>query len=143
MADPQLPSPEPWLTEETRPFWSAAAQGHLVLPRCADCATLVWHPRPFCPRCRSWDIEWTELSGRGTVYSFTVNRTGRAEHAAYQQAPTYVLAYVQLAEGPRILTNIVDIDPADVRIDLPVRAVFHPTDGEHALVRFAPGGATG
>jgi hypothetical protein len=88
------------------------------------------------------ELEHAEGTGPGLVYSFTVNRTGRAEHPAYQQAPVYVLAYVQLAEGPRVLTNVVDIDPDDVRVDLPVRAVFHRTDGELGLVRFAPDDTT-
>jgi uncharacterized protein len=139
MSAARLPSPAPVVTGESRPYWEGAPQGRLTLPRCRSCPAVVWYPRAACPLCHSTDVEWFEASGRGTVYSYTVNRMGRADHPAYRGVPVYVLAYVELAEGPRVLTNIVDCDPAVLRCGLPVRAVFCPADGEGGLVRFAPG----
>lgn len=131
------PAPAPHVTSVTRPYWEAAARGKLLLPRCPGCAAVVWYPRSFCPVCHSTELEWSELSGRGTIYSFTVNRTGRADHPAYRGAPAYVLAYVQLAEGPRVLTNVIGCEPEGIHCGQPVRAVFDGTDDDGAaLVRF-------
>ncbi|WP_067670878.1 Zn-ribbon domain-containing OB-fold protein [Nocardia miyunensis] len=134
-----LPSPAPAITEETRPYWEAAAAGQLTLPRCGSCSTVIWYPRGFCPECQATDVEWFEASGRGVVYSYTISRRGRAHNPAFAEAPEVVLAYVELAEGPRVMTNVVDCAEADLRCGLPVHVVFHPTDdGKGALVRFAP-----
>jgi uncharacterized OB-fold protein len=81
-----------------------------------------------------------QASGRGTVYSFTVNRRGVADVAAYRNAGEYVLAYVELDEGPRMMTNIVDCDPNTVKIGQKVELVFHDTGEGTALARFRPAG---
>jgi uncharacterized OB-fold protein len=130
-----LPAPAPPVTPETKPFWDATAEGRLVLPRCAACEAFVWYPRAFCPRCGS-AVEWVDASGRGTVYSFTV--VHRGGQGPYRDAMPYVLAYVELDEGPRLLTNLVDCDVESLRIGEPVRAVFDPTGEGPALVRFRP-----
>jgi uncharacterized protein len=129
-----LPATAPTPTEDDQPFWAAAAEGRLVLPRCRGCETYIWYPRAICPDCHSTDVEWVAASGRGTVYSFTVN--ARAFGAWAEHAP-YVIAYVELAEGPRVLTNIVGVDPDQVRIGLAVRAVFEPAEPTRVL-RFTP-----
>ena len=131
----QLPSPAPAVVPETEPFWTATAEGRLVLPKCADCATIIWYPKGICPECGSLDIGWIEASGEGEVYTFTVSRRGEG---AYREAVPFVLAYVALDEGPRVMTNIVGCDPESVRIGLRVRAVFHDTGQGNALVRFTP-----
>lgn len=131
-----LPTPEPTITDETRPFWAAAAEGRLVIPRCRGCSGAIWYPRPFCPDCHGDDLEWVETSGAGAVYSFTVTRRGHADNPAYQDAPPYVLAYVELDEGPRILTNVVGSEPGTVRCGSRVNAVFHRAGDEAGLVRF-------
>lgn len=129
-----LPAPAPAVNAETEPFWSAAAEGRLLLKRCLSCEAVVWYPRALCPECGSQRTGWFEGSGRGTVYSFTVNHKGEGAY----RGDAYVLAYVELEEGPRVLTNVVRIDPGEVRIGMAVRAVFAPTDKGTALVRFAP-----
>ena len=124
--------PDPGL--EDAPFWEAADAGRLVLPRCRSCATFIWYPRAFCPACHTSGVEWVPASGRGTVYSFTVSQRGMgpwAEHAPY------VIAYVELEDGPRVLTNIVGADPDEVRIGDAVTAVFQPA-GSHQVLRFTP-----
>jgi len=136
-----LPAPAPFVHPEVKPFWEATAEGRLVLPKCQECDTLIWYPRPFCPNCASTRVEWIAASGRGSVYSFTVNRRGQADLAAYREAGVYVLAYVELEEGPRVMTNIVDCDPDSVRIGQQVEVVFHDTGQGTALPRFRPRGA--
>jgi uncharacterized OB-fold protein len=136
-----LPAPAPIVLPEVKPFWDATAEGRLVLPRCNKCQTVIWFPRPFCPSCASTDVTWIEASGRGSVYSFTVNRRGTADLPAYRESGTYVLAYVELDEGPRIMTNIVDCDPDSVEIGQKVEVVFHDTGQGTALPRFRPASA--
>jgi uncharacterized OB-fold protein len=110
----------------------------LLLPKCEDCQALIWYPRPFCPQCSSLRIGWVEASGRGTIYSFTINRRGTADLPEYRNSGTNVLAYVELEEGPRVMTNIVDCDPDSVRIGQAVSVVFHDTGQGTALPRFRP-----
>jgi uncharacterized protein len=129
-----LPAPAPQVNTETKPFWDATTEGRLLLARCRACSTVIWYPRAFCPVCQSFDIEWIQASGRGTIYSYTVNRRGQGDYRDL----TYVLAYVELAEGPRMLTNIVDCDPEQVAIGQAVQLVFHPTAAGPALPRFRP-----
>jgi uncharacterized OB-fold protein len=133
-----LPAPAPFVLPEVKPFWDGTAEGRLLLPRCDDCETLIWYPRPFCPSCASTRVSWISASGRGSVYSFTVNRRGQADLPAYKEAGVYVLAYVELDEGPRMMTNIVDCDPDSVKIGQRVQVVFHDTGQGTALPRFRP-----
>jgi len=130
-----LPAPVPPVHPETRPFWDATAEGRLLLPRCAACPAVIWYPRGICPECASTEIEWFEASGRGVIYSRTINRRGLG---AYKDAGAYVLAYVELEEGPRVMTNIVDCDPETISIGDAVEATFHETGEGPALVRFRP-----
>ena len=133
-----LPAPAPVVLPEVKPYWEATAAGQLVLPHCEECNQVIWYPRPFCPECASTRVKWVQASGRGTVYSFTVNRRGVADLPAYRDAGVYVLAYVELEEGPRVMTNIVDCDADAVRIGQKVEAVFHDTGQGTALIRFRP-----
>jgi hypothetical protein len=138
VSDKVLPAPAPFVLPEVKPFWDATARGELVLPKCTACGTLIWYPRPFCPKCASTSVEWVPASGRGTIYSFTVNRRGVADLSAYREAGVYVLAYVELEEGLRMMTNVVDCDPDSVRIGQKVELVFHDTGEGNALPRFRP-----
>jgi hypothetical protein len=131
----ELPTPAPVPSPETEVFWDATAEGRLLLPRCRACGYTIWYPRAMCPSCASTDIEWVDASGRGFVYSFTVVRRGEG---AYRESTPYVLAYVELEEGPRMLTNVVDCAPDGVRIGQPVEVAFHDTGEGHALPRFRP-----
>jgi uncharacterized OB-fold protein len=94
------------------------AENRLELPRCTDCGTLIWYPRARCPHCMSENLAWEELSGTGTVYSYTVNRRGQGEYAGKDP---FVIAYVELAEGPRVLSHVDVDDPETVRVGMPVR----------------------
>ena len=133
-----LPAPAPIVLPEVKKFWDATAEGTLLLPKCQDCGEVFWYPRPFCPACASTSVSWVPASGRGTIYSYTVNRRGVADLRDYRDAGIYVLAYVELDEGPRIMTNIVDCDPDSVRVGQKVEVVFHDTGQGTALWRFRP-----
>jgi uncharacterized OB-fold protein len=128
-----LPAPAPAVNPETKEFWAATAQGRLLLKRCLDCDSAIWYPRAICPECASPRTEWFEASGRGRIYSYTVNHRG---DGAYKDAAPYVLAYVELDEGPRMMTNIVAADGAGLAIDRPVEVVFDDTGDGSALPRF-------
>ena len=130
-----LPAPVPEIAPETAPFWAATARGVLLLQRCGNCGTVIWYPRFVCARCHATELAWFEASGRGTIYSFTVTTRGILE---YRDCGPYVLAFVELAEGPKMLTNIVDADPAQLSIGQAVEVVFHDTGAGSALPRFRP-----
>ena len=132
---PPLPAPAPPVNPETKEFWDATAQGRLLLKRCLDCGGVIWYPRAFCPDCASPRTGWFEASGRGRLYSYPVNYP---REGAYADAVPYVLAYVELDEGPRIMTNITGTDPAGLTIGMPVQVVFHDTGEGSALPRFRP-----
>lgn len=130
-----LPAPAPAVNHETKPFWDATLEGRFLLKRCDACQAVIWYPRDLCPVCHGTETSWFESAGRGTVYSYTVVRRGQGE---YREAAPYVVAYVELEEGPRVLTNLVGIDPDEVAVDLAVEVVWHDTGEGAALYRFTP-----
>ena len=135
MSGSQLPAPPPLVIPETKPFWDAAKAGRLVLPRCLRCSFVIWYPRQFCPECGHQAVEWIEASGHGSIYSFTIVRRGEG---TYRDTPQYVLAFVELQEGPRVLTNVIDCNPEELRIGQRVQAVFCEAGDSAALLRFRP-----
>jgi uncharacterized protein len=130
-----LPAPAPERSPETDPFWSATLDRRLLLARCEGCGQIIWYPRAMCPACGGRSISWVEATGRGRVYSFSVVHRGPGP---YRDRPPYVVAYVELDEGPRILTNIVGCPPEDVAIGQSVQVVFDDTGEGSALYRFEP-----
>ena len=128
MADGLVPTPVP----ETAPFWAAAKDERLLIQRCRSCCRHYFYPRPFCPHCASDDVVWDEVSGRGRLVSYVIN---------YRPLPpavgAQVIALVQLDEGVRLLTNIVDAtpDPAALPLDAPVLVTFQPC-GDYKLPVF-------
>jgi len=132
MSEYLKPLPKP--TPTSRPFWEAARRHELSLQRCAACGKFIYYPRDRCPYCFSDRLEWQRLSGRGKVYSYTVVR--RASSFAFADAP-YVLAIVELEEGPRMTSDIV-APPEKVRVEMPVEVCFDDVTPEHTLVKFKP-----
>jgi uncharacterized OB-fold protein len=130
--DRPLPAPD----AATGPYWEAAREQRLVIPRCDDCSHYHFYPRTLCPQCSSPKLTWTQVSGAGVVYSFTVIH--RAPSPAFATAVPYVVAAVKLTEGPHLMTNIVDIAPDAVRIGMPVKVVFQKFSGEITLPMFEP-----
>ena len=128
--------PLPRIDEESRGFWEALARHELYFQRCRACHTARFPPRAVCPACLSSATEWIRASGRGTVYTFTVTHQNPAP--GFREALPYVLAIVELAEGPRIMTNIVGCAPDSVRIGMPVEVVFEDVTPEVTLAKFRP-----
>ncbi len=130
-----LPVPAPERTPETHPFWEGTAGGLLLLARCDACALVIWYPKTHCPGCGRDAVSWIAASGNGTVYSYSVVHRGTG---AFRDAAPFVVAYVELTEGPRVLTNIVGCEPDEVSIGQRVRVVFFDTGEGCALYRFVP-----
>lgn len=132
---PDAPTrPSPIVTDDSALFWDAAAQGRLVAQRCADCGVLRHPPRPMCPHCGSLGIEVAELSGLGTVYSYAVLHY--PVHPAFEYPVVGVL--VDLDEGIRMLSNLTDVDPGDVRVGMRVQVHFVPTADGPTIPVFRP-----
>jgi uncharacterized OB-fold protein len=119
------PSPEIW--PDAKPYWEAAAAGRLLLKICNTCGERHFFPRPLCPFCMSSDTTWSESSGRGVIYSFTV----------VARAPSFQIpALIALEEGPVMMSAIVDADSASVQIGQRVRVAFTPTENGQAIPVF-------
>ena len=127
-----LPVPSP----ESAPFWEGCRKHELLLQRCTRCEQVTFLPTARCPRCLSPSLAWTKSSGRGTVYSFVVYR--RAYHPGLKDQLPYVVALVELAEGPRLISNLVDCDPKSVRCDMSVEVVFDDATENVTLYKFRP-----
>ncbi len=126
----------PRIDEESRGYWEACRRHELVLQRCRACGTTRHYPRALCPHCLSADTEWLRASGRATVYSFTIMHQNQAP--GFRDRLPYVLALVELDEGIRMLTNVVECPVESVRIGMPVEVVFEDLSDEVALPRFRP-----
>jgi uncharacterized protein len=121
--------PAPNVSVETKAFWDAAREQRFVVPTCTACGRAHWYPRAICPFCGSDKIAWRSASGRGAIYTFSVMRRAKE---------SYVIAYVTLAEGPTMMTNIVDCDFDALRIGQPVSVIFKDTDGGPPVPMFRP-----
>jgi uncharacterized OB-fold protein len=120
---------------DTKPFWDGCAEGKLLLQRCAKCAAYRHPPAPICPNCLSTDHDWVPARGKGSVYTFVVVREARR---GWDKLAPYVLAVVELEEGPRILTDVVNVAPEAVAIGMPVELTFDELDGTTKLPLFQP-----
>jgi uncharacterized protein len=131
---PALARAQPVPTPETKHFWEGMALGELRLQRCRACRYVYFPPQPFCPHCTSEDIDVVRSSGRGFLYSYVISYL-----AVPGFEPPYVIGVVQLEEGPRLLTNIVDVppDPDHLPLDIPVEVVYHAV-GDVVLPLFRP-----
>ena len=135
MADTPAP-PRPLVTEAAKPFWTGLQGNHVVIQRCGNCHSWVWYPRERCTTCLSDDLRWTEVSGRATVYTYTVARSPTMP--AFADDTPQLLAIVELDEGVRVTTTLADVAPEDVRIGMAVAPVFdHGSDGI-TLLRYRP-----
>lgn len=136
----ELQHPLVYASWETRGYWEGAGRGELVIQRCRSCHAVQHKPRAVCASCLSGDLEHVVASGKGTIYTFTI--TEQNQVPPFAAACPYVMAYVQLEEGPRLLTHIIGCEPGDVRIGMNVVVDFQPQereDGEaFAVPRFRP-----
>lgn len=134
---PPMPTAEIETNMWTRPFWEAAAQHELVSCRCAACATFRMPPTPFCPSCQSQDIEWVELPGTGTVFSYTI--VSRAIFQGMEDSLPYVPAIITLdnADSVRLISNVVDSPIDEIAIGARVEVLWQnlPNGGTIPLFR--------
>jgi uncharacterized protein len=129
-----LPQPDPI----TKPYWDSLKAHAMRLQRCGSCGRFVFFPRALCPFCFSDALAWTPVSGRGVVHAFTVPH--RHPSPAFQPDLPYVVALVELEEGPRLMTNLIDVppDPARITVGMPVEVVYDDVTPEVTLPKFRP-----
>jgi uncharacterized protein len=134
---PSRPRPQP--TPETLHFWEGTRAGELRLQRCDECSEVYFPPRPFCPACAGRQVSVFAASGRATLYSYVINHRSRPGF----EAP-YAIAVVELEEGPRMMTNIVECPqtPEALELDMALEVTFDVLDDEISLPLFRPAGVT-
>ena len=130
--------PIPEITDLTKPFWEAAKRNELVLQNCKTCRKYQWYPRYSCINCGSRNFEWKKVSGRGTVYSYTIIRQVVANSPAFQKDIPFVVALVDLEEGVRMYSSIVGCKPEEVHIGMSVEVAFAQVTNEVSLPEFKP-----
>lgn len=126
----------PVIYPEELPFWEAAKQRQLKLQRCGSCGK-AWYPvGPACPHCFSAKFEWALMSGRGTLHNYVVYH--KAWTPWFEKRVPYAVVQVQLEEGPRLTTNLLDYALADIKIGMPVDVAYEDITDEITLVQFRP-----
>jgi uncharacterized protein len=116
----------PTIDSASAPYWAAARQGQLLIAECVACGKVHHYPRPFCPFCWSENVHPVPATGAGTLYTYSTVYVN--DLAPFKERLPYVAAIVELAEGPRLMTTIEGADPDDLRVGMPVTAVFRPVD---------------
>ena len=124
--------PVPPMSELTRPYWDAARRGEFVLQLCEQCGHRPFPPRAHCPECGASDLRWQGASGRGRVHSYTVAH--RPPAAAFATQLPLVVAIVELEEGARMVTNLVDCDPKEIEIGAAVAVRFEAIDDTEMML---------
>lgn len=122
--------------EEGKEFWTYTKKHELRIPRCVDCGTYRWRPRPMCANCYSMNTEWVRTSGKGTLYTWTVVHHPMGE--AWVSEVPYAVAVVTLDEGVRLVSNILDCPPEELRAGMPLEVVFEDVTDEITLPKFRP-----
>ena len=127
-----LPDPTP----ETRHFWEGCRAGELLLQRCQACAKSYFPPRPFCPKCGSREVEVYPASGDAILYSYVINHRPRPDMGTEPHS----IAVVELAEGPRMMTNVINCPqtPEALQLDMPLKVTFAPQTDDITLPFFEP-----
>ncbi len=127
-----LPRPTPW----SKPFWDGCKRHELLIQKCKECRRLVFYPKKICSHCLSPSLEWVKASGRGTVYSYTVVYS--YQPTEFSEDVPYVIAIINLQEGVRMMSNIVDCPLETLKCDMEVEVVFDAVTAEVTLPKFKP-----
>lgn len=135
---PDWKKPLPTISGESKPYWDACRQGQLVIQKCDSCNEFQFYPRGICANCWSNDIKWYKASGKGTVWSFTVTYQNRTP--GFAEDVPYILALVELEEGVRMFTNILECDPKEAKIGMPVEVTFVRANDQITIPYFKPAG---
>ncbi len=128
--------PLPVRTDENAPYWDSARRHALEMQRCGGCGRFRYPVAPFCPRCLSPEYEWQPVSGKAVVYSFIIVHQ-RYDPSFAADLP-YNVAVVQLDEGPRLVTNLVNVKNDDIRVGMPVTVTYEDITDEYTLPKFQP-----
>ena len=138
MSDQKYLKPLPAPSPEAQRFWEGAKKHELWIPFCRSCEASYWYPRDFCPHCGSRDVEWRRSAGKGRVYTFAIQY--RAFHPGWSNEVPYVTALIDLDEGVRIFSNLVEVeaDPRAIHCEMPVEVVFEDATDEITLPKFRP-----
>ncbi|MDG6922834.1 MAG: Zn-ribbon domain-containing OB-fold protein [Nitrososphaerota archaeon] len=117
-------------------FWEAATKHELVLQKCSKCSTYQWFPKPWCINCGCRELNWTKVSGRGQVYSYVVIRQVVQNTSAFDEDLPYVLATIELDEGPRMVAQLTGVVPEEVKIGMNVIVTFVDATSEVSIPKF-------
>lgn len=128
--------PLPQTNADTKPFWDGCKEHQLRFQKCRNCGHVRWPPSIICPMCYSPETGWMVASGKGKTYTFVVYH--HAFHKAFENDLPYIVAIVELEEGPHILTNIVGCSLEEVRCDMPVEVTWEDITEEFSLPKFKP-----
>ena len=137
MAEYKKPVPSPEDPLLTQPFWEATKRHEVVIPRCKKCNYYFWYPRQACPKCLQEDWEWVKTDGKARLHTFTVVR--QPGNPNFADDVPYAYAIVQLEEGVRMISNIVDCKiPEDLQVDMPLVPSFDDITPQYTLLKFKP-----
>jgi uncharacterized OB-fold protein len=126
----------PTIEDESRPFWDGATEGHFLIKRCRSCRHAHHYPRPFCPFCWSEDVVWENASGRATLYTYSTVYVN--DLYPFREKVPYIAAVVDLDEGPRVMTRLVDVTDADVQVGMPLVVDFEQVTEDLTVPVFRP-----
>ena len=130
-----IPIMRPYIDKDNQGYWDAINDHKLVLQHCTKCNKFIHPPRPMCPSCRSQDtLEWKESSGKGILYSYIMFTSPKMAYPAYELP--YAVVLIELEEGPRISANTHEIEPDEIQIGLPVKAMFDDLPDGQTVLRF-------
>ncbi|ARM16132.1 MULTISPECIES: Zn-ribbon domain-containing OB-fold protein [Rhizobium] len=127
MNDQSINRPVPRPTAWSKPYWDAAREKRLIIQHCNKCSTKIMNPKQYCPNCLSDDLGWSESAGRGTVYSYSIQK--RSAASPFVDKVPYVVAVVRLDDGVQLLTNIIGERALSVQCGDTVRVAFEPIAG--------------
>lgn len=127
-----FPRPNP----ETTAYWEGCRKHELLIQRCSHCGEYQFYPRILCSACMSEHVEWVQAAGCGRVLTFTIVR--RAVSEAYAPDVPYVVALIQLEEGPKMMSNVIQCNPDSVVVGMPVEVVFEDWSEEITVPKFRP-----
>ncbi len=130
--------PLPQITDLTRPFWTAAKQGKLVLQKCAKCSTFNFFPKPWCIECGSRELNWTDAKTGGTVYSFTISRSVAMNFPGWEAELPVLMCLIDLDDGVRLYGQVKGCKPEDMKIGMRVEAFFEDISDEAGIPKFRP-----
>lgn len=138
MAEKVHGKPLPEITDQTRPFWTAAKNGKLVMQKCGKCGTVNFPPKPWCIDCGSRDLEWSEVKPTGSIYSHTVSRSVAMNYPDWQKELPVILCVIDVDDGARMYAQLTDCPPEKVEIGMRVEAYFEDISEDAGIPKFRP-----